>query len=61
MEDPVVEFLENGSSRLVDGHFDVMWIGHREIVEAAIPALSVLVLFLNMRRLSGISNLPVSL
>ena len=41
VEDPVVGFLESSSSRLVDGHLDVVWIAHCEIVEAVITALSV--------------------
>lgn len=47
-EDPAIGLLEGGSSRLVDDHFDVVRIGHCEVVEAAIPALFVLVLRASM-------------
>jgi hypothetical protein len=43
-EDPLVGLLEGGPPCLVDGRLDVTWVGLGEVVEAAIPALSILVL-----------------
>lgn len=63
-EDPFVRLLEGRSPRLVDNCLDVARVRHRQVFEAAIPDLSVVVLCERIsdsrltRRKRGIQTYP---